>query len=146
MLTYAESSAVATWLLGQEGCREVADALGRSEGVSCSALTILECDRAVTRRVLDGSLSREEAARARGALEKAALRWSVVPVTAEILAGARRVFPREPVRALDAIHLVTVLVLRASVPGLVVLALDRRVAENASLLGFEVLPRDPGVR
>jgi len=57
--------------------------------------------------------------------------WSVVAITSEVLASGRSRFPKEPVRALDTIHLGTLLQ---------VLSLDDRVRDNARLLGFTVLP------
>jgi hypothetical protein len=66
--------------------------------------------------------------------------WSVVAITSEVLASGRSRFPKEPVRALDAIHLGTLLVTRTSVPDLQVLSLDDRVRDHARLLGFTVLP------
>ena len=56
---------------------------------------------------------------------------------------ARRRFPREPVRALDALHLATVLRIGDFRPGLGVLSFDRRIRANAAALGFDVLPADP---
>ena len=43
-------------------------------------------------------------------------------------------------RALDAIHLGTLLVIRTSIPDIHVLSLDDRVRDNARLLGISVLP------
>ena len=51
-------------------------------------------------------------------------------------------FPGEPIRALDAIHLATALVIRDIYPDLRVLSLDQRVRQNAVALGFEVVPAE----
>ncbi len=53
---------------------------------------------------------------------------------------AGQAFPKEPVRALDAIHLATALLVGAEQPDLVMLSLDPRVRRNAEALGFRVLP------
>jgi hypothetical protein len=58
----------------------------------------------------------------------------------EILERAKRAFPNEPVRTLDALHLSSALMARSSVPGLVFLTLDDRLRKNAKLLGFGLLP------
>lgn len=58
----------------------------------------------------------------------------------EILERAKRAFPDEPVRTLDALHLSSALMARASVTGLVFLTLDERLRKNAKLLGFGALP------
>ena len=55
---------------------------------------------------------------------------------------ARGPFPGEPIRALDAIHLATALVIRDIYPDLRVLSLDQRVRQNAAALGFEVVPAE----
>lgn len=53
---------------------------------------------------------------------------------------ARRPFPVEPIRTLDALHLASALVARSAEAGLMLLTLDQRVRENAQRLGFETLP------
>jgi hypothetical protein len=42
---------------------------------------------------------------------------------------------------LDAIHLATLVVARALVPGLRVLSFDERIRRNAQDMGFELVPR-----
>ena len=59
---------------------------------------------------------------------------------------ARRRFPREPVRALDALHLATAVRTAEFRPGLRVLSFDNRIRANAVALGFDVLPADPQER
>jgi hypothetical protein len=44
------------------------------------------------------------------------------------------------VRTLDAVHLASALLLRHSVPELVVVSTDTRIRDNASQLGFEIVP------
>ena len=55
---------------------------------------------------------------------------------------ARGQFPGELIRALDAMHFATALVIRDIYPDLRVLSLDQRVRENAAALGFEVVPAE----
>ena len=57
-----------------------------------------------------------------------------------LLAAVGQAFPMEPVRTLDAIHLVTALDLRATLSDLPVVSLDHRVRDNAKAFGFVVLP------
>ena len=49
--------------------------------------------------------------------------------------------PIEPVRALDAFHLATVLVTRAAVADLEMLSLETRLRDVASAVGLPVQPR-----
>ncbi|MGH7266990.1 MAG: hypothetical protein ACREMB_19385, partial [Candidatus Rokuibacteriota bacterium] len=59
---------------------------------------------------------------------------------AEVIARARRPFPREPVRTLDALHLATALAARIAVGGLALVSLDQRIRTAGRELGFELLP------
>src|SRR5262245_6505028 len=64
--------------------------------------------------------------------------WDIVEMSRNVCEAAMRRFPREPVRTLDAIHLVTALMLSATVEGLQILSTDKRIVENAELLGLRV--------
>jgi hypothetical protein len=55
---------------------------------------------------------------------------------------ARRPFPGDPVRTLDAIHLASVLVARSAVAGLELLSLDERIRSVGKKLGLTLLPED----
>lgn len=68
--------------------------------------------------------------------------WVVLELDAEIVERARRPFPAEPIRTLDAIHLATATVAQSLVSELAVLSLDDRVRASALQMGFRVLPED----
>lgn len=53
---------------------------------------------------------------------------------------ARRPFPREPIRTLDAIHLAFALLARSLVPGARLLSLDERLRASGEELGLSVSP------
>lgn len=141
MTVFAESSAVVAWLVGEARVADVQQVLSGTDRVVCSALTPFECDRALRRREAAGDLGAAGVESAQAMLIAARAHWDAVPISPEVLFHGNRVFPREPVRAMDAIQLGTALLLRLSIPDLAILTLDRRVAENAALLGFPVLPR-----
>jgi hypothetical protein len=61
-------------------------------------------------------------------------------VNLEIVERARRTFPAEPIRTLDAIHLASLLAVRSAVPGVGLLSLDDRIRRAAKQLGFHVQP------
>ena len=86
---------------------------------------------------------RPELADRRAALNRAAAHWHLLRLGGEVLERARRPFPEEPIRTLDALHLASALVARAAVPGLSMLSLDQRVRASALALGFAVLPETP---
>jgi hypothetical protein len=57
---------------------------------------------------------------------------------------ARRPFPAEPIRTLDAIHLATASLAHSLVPDMAVLSLDGRLRASARQMGLELLPaREP---
>lgn len=51
-----------------------------------------------------------------------------------------RLFPVEPVRVLDAVHLASIERLASALPNLVVISIDDRVRRNAEAFGLEVRP------
>ena len=140
MNLHAESSAVLAWLLGDEGGSEARERLSAAEMAPTSELTLIESDRVLHRAAALGELSEAEALERRTLLSTAAEHWIVFPIDAEMTGRARRPFPREPVRTLDAVHIATALVVRDLGAGLRLLSLDERIRRNAVKLGFEVVP------
>ena len=69
-------------------------------------------------------------------------RWTLLGLDEEIIERARRPFPSEPVRTLDAIHLASALTARKAVSELAMLSLDGRVRRAADSLGFVLMPSD----
>jgi predicted nucleic acid-binding protein len=137
---YAESSAVLAWLLGDTGGEASRKALSAAEVVLASQLTLVECSRVLIRAVRSGRLSEADAADREAVLGRVEGHWTLLGVDAEVIDRARRPFPLEPIRTLDAIHLASALVARAAVPGIALLSLDDRVRQGARHLGFEILP------
>jgi predicted nucleic acid-binding protein len=140
MNLYVESSAVIAWLLGEPAGKTVRAAMVEAEAVVSSDLTLVECDRVLIRAVALGKISEAQAADRRAVLEAAAVRWHVLKIAGDVIERARRPFPREPVRTLDALHLSSALVARSALPGLELLSLDERIRDNARALGFKNLP------
>jgi predicted nucleic acid-binding protein len=105
-----------------------------------SALTLIEVQRAIVRSGRERRLSPSGSARAQQDYRAFAEACSIAELTAAIRKRAMLDFPVEPVRALDAIHLATMLAWTDIRGGLVMVSCDRRVRENASALGFEVVP------
>ena len=116
--------------------------LGGAELVIASGLTLIECERVLIRGVATGLLPEGVAAERRAVLAQTSEHWIVFDIDAAIMERARRPFPDEPIRTLDAIHLATVVLARSMVPDLVVLSLDERCRRSAEHLGFHVLPAD----
>jgi predicted nucleic acid-binding protein len=87
-----------------------------------------------------GDIVPAEAARLRTVLHHAASRWNLLRVDGPIIERARRPFPVEPLRVLDAIHLATALIAADDVPGLTMLTFDNRIRRAARQLGLPLSP------
>ena len=129
-------------MLDNEGGEDVKARLSAAQFVLTSDLTLIECDRVLHRAAALGELSAAEAATRRTLLSTLAEHWVVFAIDGEMSQRARQVFPREPIRTLDAIHIAAALVIRNLVTGLQFLTLDERIRGNAVDLGFEVVPGD----
>jgi predicted nucleic acid-binding protein len=140
MNLYADSSAVLAWLFEEPTADAVEQAFDRAEGVVASDLTLVECDRALIRAYTLGVLTEMESVRRRALLEAVAVNWIVLKLDREVLERARRRFPAEPLRTLDALHIASALAARSAISDLALLSLDGRVRENGAALGFDVLP------
>lgn len=103
-----------------------------------SALTMAEAGRAILRARADGRLTADDERAAVRALRRFERRCYVMAVTDAVLARARRPFPVEPVRTLDAVHLATVELLGEPPPLVTIVTRDVRVRDNARVLGYAV--------
>ena len=105
-----------------------------------SDLTLIECDRVLHRAAAIGQLDEAAATEIGTVVATASAYWTLCAIDAAIVESARRRFPREPVRSLDAIHIATALFVRSMAPDVQVLSFDERVRSNSHALGFDVLP------
>ena len=140
MNLYVETSAVVTWLLDEERGDLARDQLAAADIIFTSDLTLVECDRTLHRAVATGRLAASDSLQLHSIIETASSHWTLLGMDADIVHRSRRSFPREPIRALDAIHLATALAVRNLAPDLLVLSLDDRIRDNAVALGFQVAP------
>ena len=141
MNIYAESSAVLAWLLGEVAATRVRKVLRRAELVFASDLVLIESDRVLIRAVALGEIDEVAAADRRAHLHAAAAHWHMYRVSLDIVERARRAFPVEPVRTLDAIHLASALAVRSTIPRVELLSLDDRIRRAGEQLGFRLQPR-----
>jgi len=137
---YAESSAVLAWLLGEDSGAPVRALLASADIVIASDLTLVECERVLIRATTLGEMTEATAGTRRSVLNGAAARWHIVHLARDIIERARRPFPVEPTRTLDALHLATALTMRAAVADLEILSLDSRIRAAATTLGLPVQP------
>jgi predicted nucleic acid-binding protein len=123
-------------MLGQARGEEARGLLEAAVYLGASKLTLLECERSLLRP----DLAHAAAETARARLANLALRWDLFEIDAPVLARAGQPFPVEPVRALDAIHLATLVEIRREAGEIALLSTDDRISRNARALGFRVLP------
>lgn len=142
MILYVETSAVLSWLVGEQAGRSVRAKLAQASAVVASELTGLECHRAISRWTALGRLREADAAALRSQLARAMARWTRLAILGEVVERAGLPFPEEPLRALDAIHLASALLARRAQPDLELMSLDDRLCRSALGLGFRVVPTD----
>lgn len=139
-MLYAESSAVLAWLLGEAGGEDVAAELRSASGVIAADLTLVECERVLIRAWSTGMIAEAERVDQSTALARVAVHWTRLRLDEEVVERARRPFPIEPVRTLDALHLACALVARSVAPDLRLLTLDQRIRQNGERLGLPAVP------
>jgi predicted nucleic acid-binding protein len=137
---YAESSAIVAWLLGKDDGERIREILRRAELIATSELTVIECERVLIRATVLGEMDEATSADRRASLNAAAEHWHVLRLSPDIIERARRRFPVEPVRTLDAIHLASALTARSAVAGMEILSLDDRIRRAGQQLGFRLQP------
>jgi uncharacterized protein len=140
MNLYVESSAVLAWVFGEPAEQKVRATLAGARQIVASDLTVIECERALVRAIANGRLREAEAASERARLAKAVASWYLLRLAEEVTERARRPFPAEPLRTLDALHLASALMARAALPSLAILSLDSRLRKSGRELGFPILP------
>jgi len=127
-------------LFGEPAANSVLDLLRDADSVASSDLTLVECERALIRMITIDGMDETAAADCRARLNAAAAQWHLWHSDFEIIQRARKPFPVEPIRTLDALHLASALQARAMLPGLGLLSLDDRIRRAGKQLGFHLRP------
>ena len=133
---YAETSALLTWLLGEPKAHQVISVLNGAQTVVTSVLSLVEVERALNRAEHQRILTAGQAERLRGMIARGKAGWILMEISEEVRLRAGRVFPVEPLRTLDAIHLATALIFMRVFPDLQLLSFDDRILKNARPLGI----------
>ena len=140
MIIYVESSAILAWLLGEPTGEFVRKTLGGARRVVTSALTGVECARALLRARVLGRISATQELATLQLLAVAESQWDVHALSERVLARARASLPGDPVRTLDALHVATAMIIGEQLGSVSVLSFDLRVRECLQRLGLPVLP------
>ena len=133
---YLETSAVLRWLFGEPDAPAIARRIQEATEPVCSALTLLEAQRALVRVERERRRWGRPSRLLRRQLGEASADWNVLEITPDIRIRAAEPFPVEPVRTLDAIHLATALHVARAFPGLSVFTFDERIVSNLEPLGL----------
>jgi len=135
-LRYIESSALVAALVdGDEAAHTSIDA----DGVCVtSELTLAEARRTITRRRVGRAISPEREREVHLLIDAFEQQCDVIRVTSSILARVGRLFPSEPVRPLDAIHLASIESLDEDPHHVIVVTRDTRIEANARAMGYVV--------
>jgi predicted nucleic acid-binding protein len=142
---YAESSSVLAWLLGEVHGDAVVRALADTDAVFASELTLVECERVLIRALHLGEIKEADLKSRQAEILAVSAAWTLLSVSDEVLERARRPFPAEPVRTLDALHLASALIARGTAPEFALLSLDDRIRRNGRALGLALAPPDPAI-
>jgi uncharacterized protein len=140
VVAYVDSSAVLAVLLQEERAEDVRCAMRAASTVVTSALTAVECSRALIHAQKVGRIDDDAERSLQASLAEADAEWSVYSLSARVLARARAPMPANPIRTLDALHIATVLTLRESFSDLTVVSLDNRMRDCVAALGLPILP------
>lgn len=133
---YLESSALLAYLFKEKNCHAIQRSLEGAVQVITSVLTLVEAERAVSRLQFQSIVNAAQALSLAGILVALSNQWIMMEMTSPIRKRAGGLFPVEPVRSLDAIHLATMLEAIKSFPDLQVESCDERILSNLEPLGL----------
>jgi len=136
---YVETSFVLAWLFGETHAHHYLPTFESASMVATSVLTVMEVERSLMRAHAQKKIKVTDRTKLLGLFRLVASGWVIVEISKSVREHVGVAFPLEPVRTLDAIHLATATLLLAAYPDLKILSLDRRVAENAEALGFDLV-------
>lgn len=140
-MRYVDSSALAKRYV-TEADGDVVRGL-EPEGLTTSRLSEVGVASALSRRKREGVCTTGDHDLALEALISDLSRIPVIEVASRVTSRARDLVRRHPLRAADAIHLASCLLLQATTRGPVELvAFDRKLRDAAKLEGLAVLPPD----
>lgn len=140
MNLYLDTSTLVKLYVEEQVSEMVRDAVARAELVAISAVGYLEARSAFVRRRHEGALTAGGYRRSMRDLEADWARYLVVEVTEAILGRAAQLAERHRLRAYDALHLASALVLKSRLAEPVIFACwDRRLERAARAEGLGVL-------
>lgn len=138
---YLESSALLAWLFDEPQQADIIrESVSDATRVVTSALTLVECQRAIHRAAITSRLSLVEALALQQYLSQLASSWLVLTLDDAVLDRAAGPFAGPVIRTLDALHVASALEAAKVFGGLELISLDGRVRECARAAGLTVTP------
>ncbi len=141
MKLYLDASALVKVFVVEEGREVVVAALAQAGVVATSRLGYVEARAALARGAEDGRLTAADAARAARDLDQ---RWAdlvIVELDAALAREAGELAGVYRLRAADAVHLASALLVAGADPGAMTFAcFDRRLRQAARVVGLSVTP------
>ena len=137
---YFDTSALVRRYLKERGSQQVGALLRRREVLS-SAITPVEVFSALSRRKRSGELSEEDVAALLSRIQSDRLRWELVEIGEAVLRRAEEIVQGTvPVRALDAVHIASLMAFEAaSSMHILFVTGDARQRDGAKHLGLDVI-------
>ncbi|GAB1342999.1 type II toxin-antitoxin system VapC family toxin [Gemmatimonas sp.] len=138
---YLESSALLTWLFDEPVHADVVRAaVNEAHRVVTSALTLVECHRAIHRAASTARLSQVEALALKQYLSELASSWLILSLDDSVLDRASGAFSGPLIRTLDALHVASALEVAREFGPIMLISLDERVRLCAAAAGLVVIP------
>jgi predicted nucleic acid-binding protein len=133
---YLETSALLTWLFNEPDASRVIDSLNDADLIVTSDLLRIETKRAIKRALHEKLITSEQLETLIQTFHGYINSCFRMSMDETVVSGATAVFPIEPVRSLDAIHMSTALEYKKLYPELKMLTTDTRLKQNTALLNL----------
>jgi hypothetical protein len=136
-----DSSALVKVFVDEPGRMDVLRAMDEATLTAISRVGFVECRAALARARREERLRPADETIAAGELERTFSRLAVVELDEALAGDAARLAGEHPLRAADAIHLASAIVLAGGTPSEVRFACwDARLSDAAGRLGFALIP------
>lgn len=140
MNLYLDTSALIKLYVDEPGRKAITAAAHAADVVGTSVLAFVEAHAALARRRRDHALTSGVHRRARRVFRRDWPRYLRFEVDEALVAGAARLAERLSLRAFDAVHLASALVMREQLGDTVFACWDQGLARAAREAGLSVLP------
>ena len=144
MNLYLDASAIVKLLVDEDGSQQVQELVARAEGITTSVVSYAEVRSALARKEREGAFRHGEYQRVLDVLERDWDRYVALQLPLFIARSAGELTERRGLRALDALHLASALLVQSNddTP-ILFLSADRQLQAAAQAEGLETIPLTP---